>query len=75
MRQDQALDAGFLRDPPAIPSGHMSFAWPLCGEGAVQNRDIRVLAKSHQARAVLRVAGIGEDFTAVFYPIALAVQS
>ena len=75
MRQDKTLDAGFLRDPPAIPSGHMSLARPLCGVGAVQNRDIGLLAKSHHARAVFRVAGIGEDFAAVFHPIALAVQS
>ena len=47
---------------------------PACREGAIQHREVCVSTEAHEAVAVLRIAGIGQGFPAIFDSIPQAME-
>jgi len=74
MRQYEPADSGFSRYLPALTRMQMDRVRQASREGTIQHCEIDVSTETHEAVAVLRIAGIGQSFPAIFDSIPEAME-
>ncbi len=74
MGEDQLLDSGLPGHSPAISCMHVVGTRSVGGERTIQHCDVRAPAQAHQALAVLRIPGVGEDLSTVLDAVADAME-
>src|SRR5713226_8318063 len=75
MRQHELADSGLSGHLPTLTGMQMNRARPISREGTVQHREIDVSTEAHEAVTVLRIAGIGQGFPAIFDSIPQAMEA
>ena len=74
MRQHEPADSGRSSHLPTLTGMQMDRARPISREGTVQHCEIDVSTETHEAVTVLRIAGIGQSFPAIFDSIPQAME-
>ena len=74
MRQHEPADSGLSGHLPTLAGMQMDRARPTSRKGTVQHREIDVSTETHEAVTVLRIAGIGQGFPAIFDSIPQAME-